>query len=86
MLTFLLEIFLGIWYTWFHLSPRFSACQIRVENALKTQVLRTIFTRRIPNNQSLLVTDSASNGCETHLPIYQSIQLICQRKSTIITA
>ena len=54
--------------------------------ALKTQVIRTVFSTRIPNSQSPLVTDNALNCSETHLPVYQSIQLIYQRESTFITA
>ena len=56
--------------------------QIRVENAVKTQVLRTVFSTRILNNKSPLVTDNALNCSDTHLPVYESIQLIYQREST----
>ena len=50
--------------------------QIRVENAVKSQVICTEFSTQIPNSQSLLVTNNALNCSETHLPVYQSRQLI----------
>ena len=59
---------------------------IRFENAVKKQVIRTVFSTRIPNSQSPLVIDNALNCSETHLPVYQSIQLVYQRESTFITA
>ena len=34
---------------------------VLVKFALKTQVMRTVFSTRIPNSQSLLVTDNALN-------------------------
>ena len=60
--------------------------RIHVENAVKKQVSRTVFSTRIPNSQSPLVTDNALNCSETHLPVYQSIQLVYQRESAFITA
>ena len=71
-----------------YLHYRLSICpfQIRVENAEKPQVMRTVFSTRIPNSQSPLFIDNALNCNETHLPVYQSIQLIYQRELTFITA
>ena len=65
----------------FTLPPTFLNCQIRVENALKTQVIRTVFSTRIPNSQSPLVIDNVLSCSETHLPVHQSIQMIYQRLS-----
>ena len=50
--------------------PRFCTCQIRVENALKTQVIRTVFSTRIQNSQSPLIIGSALNCSETHLSVH----------------
>ena len=46
---------------------------------VETQVIRTVFSTRIPNSQSPLITDNALKCSETHSPVYQSIQLIYQR-------
>ena len=59
---------------------------VLIEFALKTQVIRTLFSTRIPNSQSPLVIDNALNCSERPLPVHQSIQLIYQRESTFITA
>ena len=65
--------------------PRVCTCRIRVENALKTRVIRTVFLTRIPNSQSPLIIDNALNCSKTHLPVHQPIQLIYQRELTFIT-
>ena len=62
-----------------HYRPRFCTSNSHSKH-VKTQVLRTVFSTRIPNNQSSMVTDNALNCSVTHLPVFQWIQLIKQRK------
>ena len=50
----------------------FCACRIRIENALKTEVIRTVFSMRILFSQSPLATDNVLNYSVTHLPVYLS--------------
>ena len=57
--------------------------QIRFENAVKTQVIRTVFLTQILNSQLQLLTDNALNCSETHLPVYQSIQKYCVTHNNI---
>ena len=73
-------------YTCIHYRLRLCNCQIRIENSLKMQVIRTVLSTRIPNSQTPLVTDNALNRSVTHLPVYQLIQLIYQRESKYIIA
>ena len=40
---------------------------------IETQVIRTVFSTRIPNNQFPFVIDSTLNCSKTHLPVHQSI-------------
>ena len=65
-----------------HYRPRFCTLKIRIENVLKTQAIRSVYS--IPNSQSPLITDNALHCIVTHLPVYQSNWLIYQRKSIYI--
>ena len=52
------------------LPPAFCTCRIRIENALKTQAIRTVFSTRILYNQSPLVTDNVLNYSIAHLSVH----------------
>ena len=56
--------------TFLHYRPRFCTLKIRIENALKTQAIRSVYS--IPNSQSPLITDNVLHCSVTHftcLPI-----------------